>query len=61
MPVFYWTTYFLEAQGLGVNNKNFILFQDNQSAIPQEKNGKASGSKRTKSQTCNHPFSLKKY
>ena len=46
MPAVCWTRYFLEAQGYGVTEN--IVFQDNQSAILLEKNGKASSSKRTK-------------
>ena len=46
MPMVIWMRYFLEAQGYGV--KDNIVYQDNQSAILLEKNGKASSSKRTK-------------
>jgi hypothetical protein len=46
MPAICWTRYFMEEQGYGV--KENILYQDNQSAILLEKNGKASSSKRTK-------------
>ena len=46
MPAICWTRYFLLAQGYGVQEN--ILYQDNQSAILLEKNGKASSSKRTK-------------
>jgi hypothetical protein len=46
MPAIIWTRRFLEAQGYGV--KENIVFQDNQSAMLLEKNGKASSSKRTK-------------
>jgi hypothetical protein len=46
MPAICWTRYFLEAQGYGVAEN--ILYQDNQSAILLEKNGKASSGKRTK-------------
>jgi hypothetical protein len=45
MPQILWTRYFLEAQGYDI--KVSIIFQDNQSAILLEKNGKASSSKRT--------------
>ncbi len=41
-----WTRHFLEAQGYKV--KENIVYQDNQSAILLEKNGKASSGKRTK-------------
>ena len=41
-----WTRYFLEAQGFAVNDS--IIYQDNQSAILMEKNGRASSSKRTR-------------
>jgi hypothetical protein len=46
MPAICWTRYFLESQGYGVFEN--VLYQDNQSAILLEKNGKASSSKRTK-------------
>jgi hypothetical protein len=46
MSVICWTRYFMKAQGYDVSDN--ILFQDNQSAILLEKNGKASSSKRTK-------------
>ena len=46
MPQVLWTRYFLEAQGYEV--KDSIIYQDNQSAILLEKNGKASSSKRTR-------------
>jgi hypothetical protein len=46
MPAICWIRYFLEAQGYHVAEN--ILFQDNQSAILLEKNGKASSGKRTK-------------
>jgi hypothetical protein len=46
MPAVLWTRYFLEAQGYAVREN--IVYQDNQSAILMEKNGKASSSKRTK-------------
>jgi hypothetical protein len=46
MPAICWTRYFLEPQGYGVF-KN-ILYQEKQSALLLEKNGKASRSKRTK-------------
>jgi hypothetical protein len=46
MPAICWTRYFLLAQGYGVTEN--IVFQDNQSAILLEKNGRASSSKRTK-------------
>jgi hypothetical protein len=41
-----WTLYFMKAQGYNV--KDNILFQDNNSSIVLEKNGKASSRKRTK-------------
>jgi hypothetical protein len=41
-----YTNYFLEAQGCGA--KETILYQDNQSAILPEKNGRKSDGKRTK-------------
>ena len=46
MPAICWTRYFLLAQGYHVNDN--VLFQDNQSAMLLEKNGKASSTKRTK-------------
>ena len=46
MPGVLWTRLFLEAQGYGVNES--IVFQDNQSAMLLEKNGKSSSGKRTK-------------
>ena len=41
-----WTNYFLECQGYNVNST--IMYQENQSAIILENNGRASSSKRTK-------------
>ena len=46
MPLILWTNYFLEAQDYGT--KETVLYQDNQSAILLEKNGRKSSSKRTK-------------
>ena len=46
MPQILWTRYFLEAQGYGVEDS--IIYQDNQSAILLEKNGKASSGRRTR-------------
>ena len=46
MPAICWTRYFVQAQGYEVREN--IVYQDNQSAILLEKNGKASSSKRTK-------------
>jgi hypothetical protein len=46
MPVILWTSYFLEAQGYKAHNT--ILYQDNQSAILLENNGRKSSGKRTK-------------
>ena len=45
MPQIVWTRYFLEEQGYGINDN--ILYQDNQSAMLLEKNGRASSSKRS--------------
>jgi hypothetical protein len=45
MPQVIWTRYFFDAQGYGV--KDAVVYQDNQSAILLEKNGRASSSKRT--------------
>ena len=50
MPQVLWTCYFLEAQGYGVNDS--IIYQDNQSAILLEKNGRKSSNKRTKHLNC---------
>jgi hypothetical protein len=41
-----WTRYFLEAQGYGADES--IVYQDNQSAMLLEKNGRGSSSKRTR-------------
>ena len=46
MPAVLRTRYFMKAQGYDV--RETIVYQDNQSAILLEKNGKASSSKRTK-------------
>jgi hypothetical protein len=46
MPQILWTRYFLEAQGYDVSDS--IVYQDNQSAILLEKNGKASSGRRTR-------------
>ena len=46
MPQLCWTNYFLDAQDYGINST--IMYQDNQSAILLENNGKRSSSKRTK-------------
>jgi hypothetical protein len=46
MPQVLWTRYFLESQGFTVSDS--IIYQDNQSAILLEKNGKASSSRRTR-------------
>jgi len=46
MPQVLCTRYFLEAQGYEV--KDSIIYQDNQSAILLEKNGRASSGKRTR-------------
>jgi hypothetical protein len=45
LPQVLWTQYFLEAQGYGTDN---ILYQDNQSTMKLEENGKASSGKRTR-------------
>jgi hypothetical protein len=45
LPQVLWTQYFLEAQGYGTKN---ILYQDNQSTMKLEQNGKASSGKRTR-------------
>jgi len=41
-----WTRYFLEAQGYDLEDN--IVFQDNESAMLLERNGRASSSKRTR-------------
>jgi hypothetical protein len=46
MPQILWTRYFLEAQGYDI--KDSITYQDNQSSILLEKNGRASSGKRTR-------------
>ena len=46
MPQVLWTRYFLEAQGYNVTDN--VVFQDNQSTILLEKNGKASSGKQTR-------------
>lgn len=46
LPQVLWTRYFLEAQGYGV--KDNVLYQDNQSAMLLEQNGRGSSSKRTR-------------
>jgi hypothetical protein len=46
MPQVLWTRYFLEAQGYTVWDS--IIYQDKQSSILLEKNGKRSSRKRTR-------------
>jgi hypothetical protein len=46
MPQVLWTNYFLKAQGYAPERT--VIYQDNESAILLEKNGKGSSSKRTK-------------
>ena len=46
MPQVIWTRYLLEAQGYGVRESK--IYQDNQSAMLMEKNGRASSSKQTR-------------
>jgi hypothetical protein len=46
MPQILWTLYFLEAQGYKINDN--ILYQDNQSSILLETNGRGSSGKRTR-------------
>mmetsp|Transcript_34004 Transcript_34004/g.65363 ORF Transcript_34004/g.65363 Transcript_34004/m.65363 type:complete len:106 (-) Transcript_34004:390-707(-) len=41
-----WTNYFIKAQGYQINET--LVYQDNQSAILLEKNGKQSSGKRTR-------------
>jgi hypothetical protein len=54
MPAVLWTRQFLEAQGYGVREN--IFFQDNQSAILLERNGKASSSKQTEHLNIHYSF-----
>jgi hypothetical protein len=54
MPIILWTNYFLDAQGYSTHDT--ILYQDNQSAILLEKNGRKSSSKRTKHLNCRYYF-----
>jgi hypothetical protein len=49
-----WTCYFMKAQGYGV--KDNVLFQDNNSSILLEKNGKASSSNRRKHNNIRYLF-----
>ena len=46
MPQILWTRYFLEAQGYKIQDS--MIYQDNQSSILLEKNGRASSGKRTR-------------
>ena len=46
MPHVCWTNYFLDCQGYKIDST--IMYQDNQSAILLENNGKKSSSKRTR-------------
>jgi hypothetical protein len=46
MPQIVWTSYFLQAQGVKINDS--ILYQDNTSSIFLEKNGRQSSTKRTR-------------
>ena len=46
MPQLCWTNYFMECQGYNINST--IMYQDNQSAILLENNGRSSSSKRNK-------------
>ena len=46
MPVILWALYFIQAQGY--NMIHALVYQDNQSAMLLERNGKMSSSKRTK-------------
>jgi hypothetical protein len=45
LPQALWTKYFLEAQGYGTNS---VIYQDNQSTMKLEHNGRASSSKPTR-------------
>ena len=46
MPQFLWARYFLAAQGYKIIGN--ILYQENQSSIKLEKNGRESSGKRTR-------------
>ena len=45
MPQILWMRYFVEAQGMKVSDN--VVYQDNQSAMKSEKNGRASSGKQT--------------
>ncbi len=46
LPDVIWTRYFVECQGYEIDE--YVIFQDNMSALSLEKNGKILSSKRTK-------------
>ena len=46
MPQVPWMQYFMEAQGYGINYN--VMYQDNQSTMRMEKNGRGSSGKRTR-------------
>ena len=46
MPMVLWTRHFMEAQGYSVTDN--VVYQDNQSAILLERNGRASSGRRTR-------------
>ena len=46
MPMVLWTRHFLEAQGYNMSDN--VVYQDNQSAILLERNGRASSGRRTR-------------
>jgi hypothetical protein len=54
MPQILWTRYFLEAQGYG--GEDSLVYQDNQSAILLEKNGRAWSGKRTRHINIRYSF-----
>ena len=54
MPHLCWTNYFLECLGYNINST--IMYQDNQSAILLENNGKSSSYKRTKHMNIRYFF-----
>ena len=54
MPHMCWTNYFLEFQGYNINST--IMYQDKQSAIILNNNGRASSSKRTKHLNIRYSF-----
>jgi hypothetical protein len=54
MPQILWTLYFIEAQGYKINDN--VLYQDNQSSILLETNGRGSSGKRTRHMNVRYFF-----